>query len=308
MPHTVRNYSGPSDADSYWEYLAGEDALTLALFLKITPSTDFSGMPTLGFTSFDEPVTLSAHSMTFYPTAGLFPSAVETEASKPANFELTGVFEATGVTEADLLAGKWTGAGIELWRMNYSDLTMGEEVLFRGKISHFTNKQDGFKAEITGYTDRMDTNFGEMTSRVCRRVRTFTLFPGECGYDASTSGGFNNQRTLTANTITSRTLIKFTGQESVPSDFYTNGRAECLTGDNEGIAREIKSAEVVSGKLEATLKRAFPLAVAPGDTFKFTVGCNGTLERCIYFDNVINRSAEDFIPGVDTASRVPPTY
>lgn len=305
MPHEVRNYSGASDADTYWEYLEG-DELTLALFLKITPSADFANVDPLGFTSLDSSVTLAAHSLTFFPTAGLHPSTTESESGKPSNFELRGIFESVGVTEADLLAGKWNGAEIELWRMNYADLTMGEEVLFRGVISHFTDHQDYFKAEIVGLANRMSTNFGGMTSRICRRVRTFTDFPGECGYQDPTTHGFDSQRQVIADTIISRLAIDFDGYESVPADFYTNGKAECLTGENEGIAREIQSGVVSGGLLHVVLKRAFPLTVTAGDDFELTVGCNGTLERCMYLDNVIERHAEDYIPGIEKAAKVPP--
>ena len=306
MPHEVRNFSGASDADSYWEFMAGQE-LTLALFLKITPATDFADTTELGFTSLDYPVTLDAHALQFIPTAGLMPSTIETESGKPANFELSGVFEETGITESGLLAGKWNGAIIELWRMNFADLTMGEEVLFSGLISHFTDMQDSFRAELVGRTNRMDTNFGEMTSRICRRVKTFTNFPGECGYNAAESGGFDNQRTVTVDTVLSRLAIDFTGHESVPSDFYTNGKAECLTGDNEGLAREIQSGSVSGGLLHIILKRAFPLAVAEDDTFELTVGCTGTLERCMYFENILERHAEDYIPSLEKAAKVPPT-
>lgn len=304
--HEIRNYQSPYTAESYWEYLAGE-RLTLALFMKITPSTEWAGLPTLGYTSLDNPITLPQHDLTFYPTAGLLPSAIESEASKPSNLELGTVFD-LDITERDVLAGKWNGAKVELWRMNYEAVGMGEEILFSGLLSTITNQQDNFQAELVGLSSRMDGNFGELTSKVCRHVGTFTNFPGSCGYSASSSGGFQNQRTLTVATVTDRTHIELTRSgDNVPDTFYTNGRMECLTGENEGISREIQMATGVgTATVDVVLKRPFPLTVDAGDTFELTVGCNGTLERCIYFGNAINRAAEDWIPSIEVASKVPP--
>lgn len=305
MAHEIRNYISPYEADSYWDYL-NEDRLTLALFMKITPSTEWADLPTLGYTSLDYPLTLSAHSLTFYPSAGLLPSTIESEASKPSNLEMGTVFD-LDITESDILAGKWNGAKIELWRMNYEALGMGEEVLFSGIISTITNQQDTFKAELVGLSSRMDGNFGHLTSRICRKVGTFTDFPGACGYSEASSGGFLNQRTLTVSTVTDKTHISLTrSTDDVPDDFYTNGKMECLTGDNEGISREIQAATGVGTEtVDVVLKRPFPLSIDAGDTFKMTVGCDGTLQRCVYFDNVVNRSAEDFIPGISAAAKVP---
>lgn len=305
--YNVRNYQSPYDENSYWSFLESE-SLTLALFVKITPSTDWADLPTLGYTSLDVPVELPAHGIIFYPSAGLLPSTIESQASHPSNLELGTVFD-FDMTEADILAGKWNGAKIELWRMNYLALEMGEELLFSGIISTITNQQDKFQAELEGLSSRMDGNFGHLTSRICRRVGTFTQFPGECGYSASTSGSGNwqNKRTLTVEEVTDRTHIKLTRIEDVPNDFYVNGKMECLTGGNEGIAREIQVATGAStDTVDVILKRPFPLTISVGDTFELTVGCNGTLNRCVYFNNVINRSAEDYVPGIAVAAKVPP--
>ena len=304
--HEIRNYQSPYTADSYWEYLSGEE-LSLAIFMKVEPSGDWANtLVAHGFTSLDRPVYLAEHDLTFYPSAGLMPSAIEGETGKASNLEVTSVFTFNDITEADVLAGKWNGAKIELWRMNYDVPEMGEEVMFTGILSTITNQQDLFTAELVGTSARLEGNFGENTSRICRKVGTFTQMPGECGYDDETSGGFQNQRVLTVEAVSSRTeIVLERSTDDVPNTFYVNGRMECVTGANEGISREIQSnSGVGTDIITVSLKRPFPLEVESGDTFELTVGCNGTLERCKYFGNVVNRGAEDFIPGWDNATRL----
>ena len=134
MPHAVRNFSGSHTADSYWTWMESAK-LFHVYFLKIIPVTDFANMSTLGFTSYHKNVTLSAHSgITFKPSAGLDPTVIETALGKPSNLEMVSVFNSSEITEADLLAGKWNNAKVELWRMNGDDFTMGEEVLFSGVL------------------------------------------------------------------------------------------------------------------------------------------------------------------------------
>lgn len=301
----MRNHSAPYDATSYWTHLASGET-TRALFLKLTPSSIWSSLPTLGFTSHTENVTLAAHGgLVFVSSEGLNPSNTEIEGSKPANFELSSVFESANLTEADLLAGKWNNASIELFEMNYVTPAMGELVLLSGFLTNITNRQDTFTAEIEGFSAKMQSNYGVLTSRLCRVVE---FGDAQCGRSlAGTIGGLTIVKTLTVFSVPSRSEIWLTRLEAVPDDFYDNGKIECLTGLNDGISREIRTVTGVGGSyVKVFLRRPFPLTVAVNDTFSLTAGCNRTLEKCIYWGNSLNRRAEDYLPGVEKAAAVPP--
>lgn len=305
MAHTIRNYESPYTADSYWTHLESGET-TRALFLKITPSAIWSTLPTLGFTSLDYDVTLANHDdLVFFSSAGLNPSNTEIEGSRPANFELSAVFENEYFGEVELLEGKWNNAEIELWEMNYMALGMGELVLTTGFLSNITDYQDFFKAEIEGFSAKMQGNFGKLTSRLCRHNEL-----GDAGCKkvlTGTIGGLTLKKTLTVHSVPSSNEIWFTRLEAVPDDFYNNGKCEGLTGLNDGIAREIRTVTGVGGSyVKVFLKRPFPLTVSAGNTFELTVGCDRTLDRCRFLENVINRDAEDFIPQIEKAARVPP--
>lgn len=89
--------------------------------------------------------------------------------------------------------------------------------------------------------------------------------------------------------------------------FYTYGRVTFLTGRNIGISREVKTFSLTSadgvtfaapGVFEVF--EPFPFDLQVGDSCFIEAGCDKSLVACrSKFDNVQNRRAEDFIPGVD---------
>lgn len=304
--HSIRNIQSPYSTDeAFWDHYEGEER-TLALFLKLTPAPVWTNLPALGFTSFSEDVYLPAHSLTFKSSAGLNPSTAESEEGKPSNVEMSSVFDES-LTEEDLLAGKWNNATFELWIMNWNDLKMGEFVVQTGIITEVKDKQQTFVAEVAGVSSAMETNFGDLTSRTCRAIQPqnggFGGFRCKKDLDDETSDGFQIKNTLTVSSVVSRTEIHFTRDENVPDTFYTNGTIKGLEGLNEDLRREIRVATGVgTGTVNVFLKRAFPFEIVAGQEFELIAGCDGTLERCHYFENVINADAEFFIPTAEQAT------
>ncbi len=90
--------------------------------------------------------------------------------------------------------------------------------------------------------------------------------------------------------------------------FFTYGRVTFLTGRNKGIAREVKTFSVTSsdgvtftGPGAFEVFDAFPFDIEAGDTYEASAGCDKSLTLCRdKLDNVNNRRAEDFIPGMDS--------
>lgn len=306
--HTIRNQQGSyiGDDEAFWTHLEGEET-TLALFCKLTPSDIWASLPTLGFTSHTADVDLTAtHGISFVSSAGLIPSASEIEGGKPSNVEMMSVFDDDNLSEADLLAGKWNNARYELWLMNWADTDMGEFVVASGIISDVKNYQQWFKAEVRGLSALLESNFGVLTSRSCR-VNEFA--DDFCKKDPTgTVGGLHITKTLTVSSVTDTRHIVLTRVEAVPDDFYTNGKITGLTGNNEDISREILSASGFgTGYVNVTLRRPFPLVVAAGDTFSLVAGCNRTLDRCRYFENVVNFRGEPFIPSMENVLKQNPS-
>lgn len=90
---------------------------------------------------------------------------------------------------------------------------------------------------------------------------------------------------------------------TVAVSVYDGGSVEWTTGKNKGRVCEILS--FVPGTNTAMLFEAMPYAIEVGDTFTIAQGCDQTLNTCAAYGNVINRRAEDYVPGNDELMNYP---
>lgn len=80
------------------------------------------------------------------------------------------------------------------------------------------------------------------------------------------------------------------------SGYFDFGVITFTSGLNDGIAREVKA--YAPGQL--TLYLPLPYLASAGDTYTMHAGCDKTLATCRdRFDNIVNRRAEDYLPGLD---------
>ena len=84
---------------------------------------------------------------------------------------------------------------------------------------------------------------------------------------------------------------------------YVGGTIEWISGKNKGRVVEILGFD--EGTQTITLFENMPYKIEVGDMFNIAQGCDGTLDRCKLYDNVINRRAEDYIPGNDAMLAYP---
>lgn len=84
---------------------------------------------------------------------------------------------------------------------------------------------------------------------------------------------------------------------------YAGGTVTWLTGKNAGRTVEILGFNAATN--EVSLFEAMPYTIAAGDLFNIAQGCDGSLATCKLYDNVINRRAEDYIPGNDDFMQYP---
>jgi len=85
------------------------------------------------------------------------------------------------------------------------------------------------------------------------------------------------------------------------SGFFDFGILTLTSGLNAGLSMEVKS--YVPGQL--TLFLPFPYAVAPGDTYALSAGCDKSVPTCRdrYF-NILNNRSFPYIPGLDKIVQV----
>lgn len=84
---------------------------------------------------------------------------------------------------------------------------------------------------------------------------------------------------------------------------YVSGTVEWTSGKNRGRVCEILGYDNATNTI--TMFEAMSYQIEIGDTFDIAQGCDRTLRNCQLYDNVINRRAEDYIPGNDELANYP---
>lgn len=310
--HSIRNKQSPYTTDGFFWARYSSVNPRMGLFVKVTPLAIWGGDDeALGFTGCTRNMELPGHpDLVFKATPGISPTNVEIQLDEPSNLELSGIFNSDSFSEAEILAGKWNFAAIEIFVACWDDLALGEFLVHKGYLGEAKTMQTHFTAESRGPLSLLSQEVKKMTTRLCR-VREFG--DAECGraLDTVNIGGtdYNMQHTLTVASVTDNYTIVFTKlggtANNVPDEFFRSGKLTALGSTaNGGVSREIRTSDTDTTTIAITLKRRLPFTVTAGDQFLVIAGCDRTLDDCFLYDNVINRRAEDFIPTVEALNRV----
>jgi uncharacterized phage protein (TIGR02218 family) len=151
-----------SISEELQQHLAGE-VTALATCWKLTRRDAL----VLGFTDHDQDIVFE--SIIYKAATGFTPGAVQNTSSLNVdNLDVEGVLSATSITENDVLAGKYDFAEIEIFQVNYKDLTQGSLKLRRGWLGEVSLQKQQFVAEVRGLTQRLSQTIGELYSPACR--------------------------------------------------------------------------------------------------------------------------------------------
>lgn len=244
---------------------------TLAHCWKIT-RTDGQ---VFGFTSCDLDLTFAGQ--LYLAATGFTPSAMQQSADLSVpNLEVTGMLDSASITEADLLAGRWDGAAVEIFEVNYRDLTMGRMILRTGKLGNVSAGRIAFHAELRGLTQQLQQPVGSVYAAACDA----TLGDARCGV--------NLPALQVAGAVTSVTDRRTFGDTSMTqvSDYFGAGVITWVTGANAGLKMEVR--DFSAGGFVLVLPMPYDIAI--GDTYTVVPGCRKRrTEDCkAKFNNVVN--------------------
>ena len=265
-------------------HLEGE-VTTLATCWKITRTDGVVKT----FTDLDSDIVFA--SLTYLSIAGFTPSSVETKDNFSVdNVEVQGMFQSGYITAPDLLAGKYDFAEVEIFIVNYMDISQGRMLLRRGRLGEVTMQKDTFIAELRGLAENLQQTIGELYQPSCRAI----LGDSECK-KVLTSFTF----TGTVTTVTSG-LIFTSNALTQAAGYFTGGQITWTSGNNNGLKMEVKE----FANKQVVLAQAMPYAIQVGNSFQIVAGCDKTHQTCISkFNNIINFRGEPFVPGTDAISK-----
>jgi len=239
----------------------------------------------MGFTDHDQNIVFD--NIIHTAISGFNPTAIENKADMSVdNLELEGQFLEIGIKEADLLSGLYDSAEIEVFIVNYADLSMGKLTAKRGILGEVTMSGKYFQAEMRGLTQYLSQTIGKLYTPSC----SAKLGDAHCQVDVSAF--------TTANTVTevvdrqifkASTLIQDAG-------YFTAGEVIWTSGNNQNRRMEVKDFALE----QITLVLPMGSDIAVGDSFDIIAGCDKTASICSErFNNIINFRGFPDIPGTD---------
>lgn len=242
----------------------------------------------LGFTSHTDTLTIGG--LDYAPTAGIAPSTVEARTGLAVdNLEIQAILTSDLITEADIFAGRWDFAAVEVFLIDTANPTAGTIVLHRGTIGEVKTIDGAFVAQVRSLLQAAQQQIVALTTPTCR-VRA--LGDSQCGVSLTSF-----TKTGTVDVVTSRRVFTVTGAASGQADhWFRYGTILFTSGANSGRIVEIK--DNIGDTI--TLQLALPFDLESGDTATLIAGCDRSRSTCRdKYSNVVNFRGEPDIPGND---------
>jgi len=137
---------------------------------------------TYGFTDHDRD--LQFEGLQFKASSGMSARVLQqTTGLAVDNSEAMGALSDAAMTEADLLAGRFDGAEVRTWLVNWADVEARIEQ-FRGSFGEIVRSGGEFRAELRGLTEALNQPQGRVYHRACSAV----LGDLACGFDLTAPG------------------------------------------------------------------------------------------------------------------------
>ena len=238
-----------------------------------------------GFTSHDRDIAVDG--VVYRAVPSFLPSAfVSTAAFEAGDIELSGMLTSSAVTEADLAAGRFDFARLSVSLLNWEMPGDGEISLATGTLGAVRWEDGAFRAELHTDSARFDQVVTESYSPECRA----DFGDRRCRVNLA-----KYRVTARVTGVTDRSEFSAAGLISA-LNWYAYGRLRWLTGANAGGGGEVFS----SGGGDVRLREPMRAAIAPGDLFTLTAGCDRRFFTCIgKFGNGANFRGEPHVPGLD---------
>ena len=225
----------------------------------------------LGFTDHDR--ALSFDGVDYEPESGLDASEDVSETGFAiGGLEAVGALSSERLTTANLAAGLYDHAEVSVWLVNWT--TPAERHLLRlGHLGEVTREDGTFRAEVRGLAAELDQPNG----RVFRHGCDADLGDRRCGVDLD-AAAWRGAGTVIA--AAGRRRFTASGLGDFAGGWFARGRLAWTGGANEGRAIEVRAHRVADGVASFEPWQAMAGAIAAGDTFIVTAGCDKLFATC----------------------------
>ena len=243
-----------------------------------------------GFTDHDVDVAFNA--VTYVARTGL--DGAEAEAAlglSVGGTEISGALNADTLVEGDLANGRYDGATIEAWLVNWAN-TAQRFLLDIGVFGDVRRNDHRFVAEVRGLGGALDEERGRLYAAPC----SADLGDARCTVSLALATYSGSANVLAGGALTLTTA----GLAGFASDWFTNGEITFTSGANSGAKAEIKQHRLAGTIATIELWSGLFQPMAPGDAFTIRAGCDKRFSTCkAKFNNAVNFRGFPHIPGAD---------
>lgn len=246
----------------------------------------------LGFTDHDASLTFEG--IRFLPDHGMSARAlVQATGLSVDNSEAEGALSDDAITEKDVLAGRWDGAEVRMWEVDWTRVA-SRRLIFAGSLGEIARSRGAFRAELRGLSEPLNAARGRVfhprcSARLgdsnCKRILTGATFMTEASIAKVSDGS----------------VLGFTAFPAYGPGWFERGNILVLSGKAEGLHASIKE-DVASpgGRREIALWQALGILPDIGDRVRIVAGCDKRAETCRKkFDNFLNFRGFPHIPSED---------
>ncbi len=214
------------------------------------------------------------------------------------NTEAFGALSATAITEDDLLAGRFDGAEIRAYLVNWAE-PKDFIAQFRGHLGEISRAGGSFKAELRGLTELLNRPHGMAYTPGCSAV----LGDGRCRFDLDQPGYAVE---IPVETVEDGRIFLFSDFASFDDRWFEGGRFAVASGAAKGLIGVVKIDRQAGPLRRIELWQSLGAPVAEGDVVQVFSGCDKTKATCqAKFDNFRNFRGFPHIPGEDWLASYP---
>ncbi|MFD0859562.1 DUF2163 domain-containing protein [Roseovarius aquimarinus] len=245
----------------------------------------------LGFTDHDGALVFDG--ITFRADTGLSAMALQqTTGLSVDNTEAIGALSDASIREEDIEAGRYDGAEIRAWLVNWQDVGQ-RHLQFRGTIGELRRSGGAFEAELRGLTESLNRPIGRVYQKPCSAV----LGDRACGFDMGQPGYATERKPAD---IEERRVFRFQAFGGFDAGWFKHGRLIVLEGAAKGLHGLIKRDAEDGGWRIVELWHPIRADVRPEDAVRLEAGCDKRAETCrLKFENLHNFQGFPDIPGDD---------
>lgn len=214
------------------------------------------------------------------------------------NSEAFGALSAAAITEADLTAGRFDGAEVQAYLVNWA-APQDFLLQFRGSLGEISRADGSFKAELRGLTELLNRPHGMAYTPGCSAV----LGDGRCRFDLRQPGYFAE---VAVNATDDGRIFTFHDFASFDERWFEGGRFTPISGAASGLVGVVKIDRQTGRERRIELWQSLRAPITAGDMVRIEAGCDKSATTCrVKYSNFPNFRGFPHIPGEDWLASYP---